>query len=120
MQADVQNILGSSEVVIPPGVNATSPEQQDLYRAALEFERFFVTHLMRQMDDATKALKVGGEDSDEGIGGSTAAYDDMVRDQMAQAVLDGGGLGLASVIYSQVSGQAGGGAGPATGGGAGA
>jgi Rod binding domain-containing protein len=82
-----------------------------MYRACLEFERFFVGHMLKGMDDGTKALSggddAGGGSSDESSGAATStagvsAYQDMVRDQMTQAVLDGGGLGVAGVLYGQM------------------
>ena len=102
MPISADNILGTGEIKIPSGINATTPEQKQMYRAALEFERFFVSHLMKQMDAGTKALAAGSGEEDNAA--SIGAYQDMVRDQMTQSVLDGGGLGLASIIYNQVSG----------------
>lgn len=104
MPINPTDVLGTGEINIPASVGAVTPDQKDLYRAAMEFERFFVSHLMKQMDAATKALKDTGSDDAEGDA-STGAYNDMINDQMTQSVLDGGGLGLASMLYTQLNGQ---------------
>lgn len=100
---ELSNIIGTGngELRIPAGVDATTDDQKDMYRASLEFERFFLSHLMKGMDEATKALK-GDDDSGDG---TTTAYNDMARDQLTQALLDGGGVGLAAMIYNQISGN---------------
>ena len=50
------------------------------------------------MKNASKAI--GGDETSSDAGTST--YNDMAQDQMVQAVLDGGGLGLAAVMYQQI------------------
>lgn len=105
MPIDSTSILGpSGDVVAPPGLKVETPEQKDLFKAALEFERFFLQHMMKQMDSATKAMGETGEG-----GGDVAAstYRDMANDQLVQSMLDGGGLGLASTLYGQLAEQAG-------------
>lgn len=105
MAVSATDVLGTGEIRIPPGVDAKTPEQRELYRAAAEFERFFVDYLMKQMDAATKSI-ASGDDDDAAIGsGSPQAYNDMVRDQMTQAVIGGGGLGIAAMVYQQISGN---------------
>lgn len=102
------DVLGAGEVKIPVGVDATTPDEKDLYRATLEFERFFVRSMLEKAEASTSVL--GGDDEDAaGVGGSTTGYKDMARDQMTQAVLDGGGLGIAAVLYEQMRGQVSGG-----------
>jgi Rod binding domain-containing protein len=94
--------LGSEPITPPPGVKLDTPEQQEMYRAALEFERFFVQQLLKPMDGAGSML--GDEESSSG---STSGYEDMAKDQLTQAVLDGGGLGLAATLYGQLADAAG-------------
>lgn len=91
--------LGTEPLTPPPGVTLDTPEQQQLYRASLEFERFFVQQLLKPMENAGK---VAGGDSEDGSG-STSGYEDMAKDQLTQAVLDGGGLGLAATLYGQMA-----------------
>lgn len=104
---DYTSTLGTiGDVKTPPGLGVNTADEKQMFKAALEFERFFLQHLMQGMDAATKALK-GDESGEESAGGSTAAYTDMARDQLTQAMLDGGGIGLASMIYKQITGQQG-------------
>ncbi len=93
------NVLGTGDINPPPGVRVETPEQKDLYRATMEFERFFVQHMMEGMKNATKSLS--GDDAATGSAGMST-YNDMAQDQMVQAVLDGGGLGLAASLYQQI------------------
>jgi len=93
--------LGTEPITPPPGVKFDTPEQEQMYRASLEFERFFVQQMLKPMEDAGKMLG-----DDEGSS-STAGYNDMAKDQLTQAVLDGGGLGIAATLYSQMAEAAG-------------
>jgi Rod binding domain-containing protein len=94
--------LGSEPITPPPGVKFENADQENLYRAALEFERFFVQNMLKDVQ-STAALG-GGEDGAAGSAGLDG-YRDMAKDQMTQAVLDGGGLGLASTLYGQMADQ---------------
>jgi Rod binding domain-containing protein len=93
--------LGSEPLTPPPGVKLETPEQEQMYRAALEFERFFVQQLLKPMEGAGEMF------GEEGGSGSTNGYQDLAQDQLTQAVLDGGGLGLAATLYGQVADAAG-------------
>jgi Rod binding domain-containing protein len=101
------DVLGAGDVQIPVGVNATTPEQKETYKAAAEFERFFVSYMMKQMNSATDSLTAGDDDDGNSAvsTGGTDQYKDMIQDQMTQAILDGGGLGIAAIIYNQVQDQ---------------
>ncbi len=93
--------LGTEPITPPPGVKLETPEQEQMYRASLEFERVFVQQMLKPLDDASKMF------ADEEGSSSTSAYNDMAKDQLTQAVLDGGGLGLAATLYGQMSEAAG-------------
>lgn len=95
---DPTSTLGSEPITPPPGVKLETPEQEQMYRATLEFERFFVQQLLKPMQGAGQML--GGED---GGSSSTQGYQDLAQDQLTQAVLDGGGLGLAATLYGQLA-----------------
>lgn len=97
---DPTSSLGTEPITPPPGVKLDTPEQQQVYRASLEFERFFVQQLLKPMEGAGSML--GGEDGTESSG-STSGYEDLAKDQLTQAVLDGGGLGLAATLYGQMA-----------------
>jgi peptidoglycan hydrolase FlgJ len=94
--------LGTEPITPPPGVKLDTPEQEQMYRASLEFERFFVQQLLKPMEDAGAMFS-----DEEGGSGSTSGYNDMAKDQLTQAVLDGGGLGLAATLYGQMAEAAG-------------
>lgn len=94
--------LGSQPITPPAGIKLETPEQEQMYRASLEFERFFVQQLLKPMESASSMP--GG---DEEASGATSGYKDMAQDQLTQAVLDGGGLGLASTLYGQMAEAAG-------------
>lgn len=89
--------LGSSPLNPPAGIKLETPEQEQLYRATLEFERTFVQQMLKPMKDAGSML------GDDGADSSTSGYKDMANDQLTQAVLDAGGLGLASTLYGQMA-----------------
>ncbi|MCW2972944.1 MAG: hypothetical protein JWN72_1217 [Thermoleophilia bacterium] len=95
--------LDTSKTVFPTELGIKTPEQKQVYASALEFERYFVQQLLKPMQDAGKML--GGEE-EEGAAGMSG-YSDMAQDQMTQAVLDGGGLGIASTMYTQMATAAG-------------
>lgn len=102
--------LDTSKIVFPTDLGIKTPEQKQVYASALEFERYFVQQLLKPMQDAGKML--GDDDSSgSGDGASSSAgmsgYSDMAQDQMTQAVLDGGGLGIASSMYRQIATAAG-------------
>lgn len=94
--------LGTEPITPPPGVKLDTPEQEQMYRASLEFERVFVQQMLKPME---KAGEMFGDE--EGGSGSTSGYNDMAQDQLTQAVLDGGGLGLAATLYGQMADAAG-------------
>ena len=94
---DPTSTLGSEPITPPAGVKLETPEQEQLYRATLEFERFFVQQMLKPMQSAGKLL------GDEEGTGSTSGFQDIAQDQLTQAVLDGGGLGLAASLYGQLA-----------------
>lgn len=95
--------IGSGQLNPPPGIRLDTPEQQEMYRAALEFERVFVQQMLKPMEQASKLF-----DDDEGnSSASVQGYSDMAQDQLTQSVLDGGGLGLASMLYGDMAAAAG-------------
>lgn len=94
--------LGSEPITPPPGVKLDTAEKEQMYRASLEFERFFVQQMLKPMEKASEMFADG-----EGGSGSTSGYNDMAQDQLTKAVLDGGGLGLAATLYGQMSEAAG-------------
>ena len=96
--------LGTAPITPPPGVSLETPEQEQLYRAALEFERFFVQNMLKGMQGSDA---IGGEGEEQAGSAGLSGYRDMAQDSMTQAVLDGGGLGLAATLYGQMAEQMG-------------
>lgn len=93
--------FGTEPLTPPPGVTLDSPEKEQVYRAALEFERFFVREMLKGMEKAGSSMPGEEENTTGALGG----YRDMAQDQLTEAVLDGGGLGLASTLYGQLAEQ---------------
>jgi Rod binding domain-containing protein len=73
---------------LPPEVRDAGPDVQKDYRSALAFERILLGQLTKAMQ-ATVAPE--GEAS-----AATKAYQERMPDTMADALIAGGGIGLAS------------------------
>ncbi len=73
---------------LPPEIRAAGTSAQEQYRSALAFERV----LLGQVTTAMQST-IGGP---EGAGAATEAHKNMLPDTLADAVISGGGLGLAS------------------------
>jgi len=86
-----------------PGAPSTSDilptKEKDLKKVCSQFESIFITHLLRQM---RKALP-----KSDFLGGGVVG--DIFRDQwdeiLAEKIAQGGGIGLARVLYEKVSHQ---------------
>jgi len=106
MGIDPTSVLGNNDIKPPPGLKVDTPDQKNLYRASMEFERFFLQNMMKSMNAATKAISADDGKETEGTAGSSN-YQDMAQDQMVQSMLDGGGIGLAATLYQQMGEQSG-------------
>ena len=93
--------LPALPAVLPAEVRKDGKEGKEAYAAALGFERMLVKQLTKSLTDSS-ALG-GGED---GQGGSPAAYREMISDGIADAITQGGGIGLAEDLYKQVRPEA--------------
>lgn len=91
MQKNVPNTLGDS--------NLSDAEKKELAKASRGFEAIFLNTLMKEM----KFGEFNGEGSDAGFGADTLrGYMNM---QFAEQIANNGsGIGLADMIYSQLSG----------------
>lgn len=99
--------------LLPADVRAGSPKERKLYEAALGFERLLTNELTKSLASA-----IGGSDDDSGSGAggdsgesggasaATSAMKGQLPDQLAAAVQQGGGLGLAPILYRAMSGKA--------------
>ncbi|MEA2222151.1 MAG: hypothetical protein QOH83_527 [Solirubrobacteraceae bacterium] len=84
-------------VALPPEIRAAGAGAQQEFRAALSFERVLLGQLTKAMQATVPA---DGQDGDDGATSATSAatqtYRNMLPDQMADALVAGGGIGLAS------------------------
>jgi Rod binding domain-containing protein len=93
----------SLPAVLPAEVRKDGDEGKKAYSAALGFEQMLVKQLTKSLTDSS-ALGGGqdGENGEDGQGGSPAAYREMISDGIANAITQGGGIGLAMDIYKQI------------------
>ena len=98
--------------LLPADVRAGGPRERKLYEAAVGFERLLTNELTKSLASAIG----GSDDSDTGDGAdagdssgtsaATSAMKGQLGDQLAAAVQQGGGLGLAPILYRSLSGKA--------------
>jgi Rod binding domain-containing protein len=82
---------------LPPGVAPpTSTADRAVYRKALDLEGVFTQHLVDAM------MQSASPDDDQSAG--AGIYKEMANQQVNTALIDGGGLGLAGALYSQMKG----------------
>jgi Rod binding domain-containing protein len=80
---------------LPPGVAApTTTAERAIYRKALDLEGVFTQHLV----DAMMQSAAPDEDPSAGAG----IYKELANQQVNSALVNGGGLGLAGALYSQM------------------
>jgi Rod binding domain-containing protein len=82
-------------LALPPGVRApATPEQRLLLGQAREFEALLLSFLTREL---TASAALGGETAGTGV------YGQLLSEQLAGAIADGGGVGVAGLVYGQLS-----------------
>jgi Rod binding domain-containing protein len=82
---------------LPPGVAPpTTTADRAVYRQALDLEGVFTQHLVDAM------MQSAASDDDQSAG--AGIYKEMANQQVNQSLIDGGGLGLAGALYSQMKG----------------
>jgi Rod binding domain-containing protein len=101
--------LGSLPIVpdtaLPADVRKGTTQDKQTYQAALGFERQLLTQLMQTMTDTAQNDSSSSDDSgdgsttDDGSDAATSTYQQMMPQQMADAVVNGGGTGLAENLY---------------------
>jgi peptidoglycan hydrolase FlgJ len=77
----------------PPKMDPTSPTYQRLFKQAKDLEGVFLNTLMKEMFSSIKT-----DDADMGGGFGEETWRGMQAEQMANAVADQGGLGLAKQL----------------------
>jgi Rod binding domain-containing protein len=90
------------DTALPADVRTGSTKDKQTYQAALAFERQLLTQLLQSMTaDSTQ-----DDSSDDGSGSvmdtsdaATSTYKQQLPDQLADAVINGGGTGMAENLY---------------------
>jgi Rod binding domain-containing protein len=86
---------------LPPGVQAPKTQKERaLYQQALQFEGVFSQHLV---DDMMQSAQ--GDDQDDS--GGMGLYRQMINQTLNDALVKGGGLGLAGAVYASLKQQQG-------------
>jgi Rod binding domain-containing protein len=93
---DVQPI---DQSLLPADVRQGGAKAQQLYAAALGFERELVQQLTQGLADTAKS-------DDENTDAATSLYQDLLPGSLADSIQSSGGLGLASQLYSSIGGGA--------------
>jgi Rod binding domain-containing protein len=94
------------DTALPADVRSGSTEDKQTYQAALAFERQLLTQLMQSMtytatddSDSSSDDDSGDDELTSGSDAATSTYQQMMPEQMANAVINGGGTGLAENLY---------------------
>ena len=91
--------------LLPADVRKGSADDRKQYAAALGFERTLVNELTKVMADTAKPVD-DGEESGESKDAASSMYLQMLPDQLADSLVEGGGLGLARDFYDSAKEKA--------------
>lgn len=105
--------------LLPPDVRAGGAKAQKLYASALDFEKLLTTQLTQSLasalsgsgsDDSADDASGDGSDgvTSGGTDGTLSQLQSQLPAQLADAIQQGGGLGLAPVLYRALAAQDGG------------
>jgi Rod binding domain-containing protein len=93
------------DTALPADVRTGSTKDKQTYQAALAFERQLLTQLLQSMT-ADSQDNSADDSSDDGSGSvmdtsdaATSTYKQQLPDQLADAVINGGGTGMAENLY---------------------
>jgi Rod binding domain-containing protein len=95
----LEGISMNAAGIVPADVRKAGKQAEETYRAALGFERMLTEQLTKTMSTSASALGGGEDGEDGGETAATSAYKDMLPGQLADAVTNAGGLGLAHDLY---------------------
>jgi Rod binding domain-containing protein len=97
------------DTALPADVRSGSNDDKQTYKAALAFERQLVTQLLQGLDtssdDSSDSSDDDGSSVLDGSDAATNTYKQQLPDQMADAVINGGGTGLAENLYRALKEQ---------------
>ena len=92
--------------LLPADVRKGSDADKKTYAAALGFERALVQELTKTMADTAKPVDGGDDDSDQPQDAASSMYMQQLPDQLADSVIQNGGLGLARDLYDSMKERA--------------
>ena len=97
--SDIASMSGPQMPLLSSGLDAPSTKDspEKIEQAAKQFESLLIAQLMKSMHDAGSKGWLGEEDE------SSACASEMAEEQFAQALANGGGLGLARMIIQGLS-----------------
>jgi Rod binding domain-containing protein len=89
------------DTALPADVRSGSTEDKQTYTAALAFERQLLTQILQGLDTSSQddSTSDDGESVLDGSDAATNTYKQQLPEQMADAVINGGGTGLAENLY---------------------
>ena len=92
--ADLTSIAAPQIPALSPGLDAPSKKDtpEKIEQAAKQFESLLIAQLMKSMHEAGSKGWLGEEDE------SSECATEMAQEQFAQALANGGGLGLSRMI----------------------
>ncbi|MEA2243606.1 MAG: hypothetical protein QOD24_3162 [Solirubrobacteraceae bacterium] len=88
------------QALLPADVRSGSSGDRKTYAAALGFERALVGELAKAMAETAKPAD--GEDGGEPQDAAGSMYMQQLPDQLADSVIQSGGLGLARNLYDSM------------------
>jgi Rod binding domain-containing protein len=84
------------QATLPADIRNGSKQDKQAYTAALGFERMLLGELTKQMAETAKPADGGDDDNKDA---ASSMYMQMLPDQLADAVVQNGGTGIARNLY---------------------
>ena len=95
------NSLTPLPAILPADVRKGGKEARETYQSALSFEQMLVKQLTKPLSEST-SIGGGSGDEESGDGGAPQAYRDMISENVANAITQSGGIGIADALYKQL------------------
>ncbi|MEA2449469.1 MAG: hypothetical protein QOG63_1401 [Thermoleophilaceae bacterium] len=92
----MSGISAIDQSLLPADVRKGTSADRKTYGAALDFERALVGELTKVMAETAKPEDNGQQDA------AASMYQSQMPDQLADSVMQGGGLGLARTLYQSM------------------
>jgi Rod binding domain-containing protein len=86
------------QATLPADIRNGSKQDKQAYTAALGFERMLLGELTKTMAETAKPVD-GSDGEDQSSDAASSMYMQMLPDQLADAVTQSGGIGLARNLY---------------------